>query len=89
MCDVCKLGYVTRYGHKMLENFPPKMATLFIDGSVTLLVPDMYKRAKLNILCLAIVDFFVSSENKQCFVLVPSLPTEGVDVFVALILFIS
>ena len=74
---------------KMLENVPPKMATLFIDGSSDFTGTRHVQRAKLNILCLAIVELFISSENKQCFVLVPSLPTEGVDVFVALILFIS
>ena len=43
MCDVFKLGHVTRYGQEMLKNFPPKMATVFIDGSLTLLIPDMKK----------------------------------------------
>ena len=89
MCHVCKLGHVTRYGQKILENVPPKMGTVYIDSSLTLLVPDMYKGQKKLILCLEIVEFFVICENKQSFELVPIPPIKSVDVFVAIILVTS
>ena len=82
MCDVCKLGNVTRYGQKMLESFPPKMGTVYIDSSLT------GKKGKNKHLVFENGCFFIC-ENKQCFVLVPSPPIKSVDVFVALILVIS
>ena len=72
-----------------VENFPPKKGTVYIDSSLNFTGTRHVQRAKTNILCLEIVEFFVICENKECFVLVPSPPIKSVDVFVALLLVIS
>ena len=64
----------------MMENFPPKMGTVYTNG-------DLLKRAKLKF--LEIIELFVSCENIQCFAPVPSRPIKIVDVFIPLICVIS
>ena len=85
MCDVCKLGHMTQYGQKMLQKLSTKNGNSLYSQQFNFTGTRHVQRAKQNILCLEIVEFFVICENKQ----VPSPPIKSVDVFVALILIIS
>ena len=66
MCDVCKLGHVTRYCQKMLENFPPKMGTVYINSRLTLMVPDMYKGQKQTLCAWKLLHFLLFVKIMFC-----------------------